>query len=90
MKESVLPRALDDPEQARHAWRRFRRLMRWMWLAAGVCAGGALWWLWASYGPLGWWTIGMTVLGVGGSVAMAGALMGLVFLSSGTGHDSEV
>ena len=64
--------------------------MRWMWLAAAVCAGAAMWWLWSAYGPLGWWTIGMTALGVGGSVAMAGALMGLVFLSSGTGHDSEV
>ena len=28
--------------------------------------------------------------GVGGSVMMAGALMGLVFLSSGTGHDEDV
>ena len=90
MKGSGLPRALDDPEQARYAWRRFRRLMRWMWLAAAASAGGALWWLDASYGPLGWWAIGMTMLGVGGSVGMAGALMGLVFLSSGTGHDSNM
>ena len=65
-------------------------LMRWMGLAAVMCAGGALWWLTTSYGPLGWWTTAMTVLGVGGSVLMAGALMGLVFLSSGTGHDGEV
>ncbi len=84
------PRALDDPDQARHAWRRFRLLMRWMWLAAGTCAGVAVWWLWSAYGPLGWWTIGMTTLGVGGSVGLAGALMGLVFLSSGTGHDSNI
>ena len=90
MKGSGLPHALDDPDQARHAWRRFRMLMRWMWLAAALCAGAALWWLGSAYGPLGWWTVGMTVLGVGGSVALAGALMGLVFLSSGTGHDSNM
>ena len=85
-----LPRALDDPDQARHAWRRFRMLMRWMWFAAALCAAGAIWWLSSSYGPLSWWTIGMAALGVGGSVAMAGALMGLVFLSSGVGHDESV
>ena len=28
--------------------------------------------------------------GVGGSVMLAAALMGLVFLSSGTGHDEDV
>jgi len=28
--------------------------------------------------------------GVGGSVIMAGLLMGLVFLSSGSGHDEDV
>ena len=88
MADSI--RALDNPDQARHAWRRFRMLMRWMGLAAAVCAGGAVWWLWRSYGPRGPWAIGMTALGVGGSVLMAGALMGLVFLSSGTGHDESV
>ena len=84
------PRALDNPDQARHAWRRFRYLMRWMALAAAVCAAAAIWWLSAAYGPLGWWTGAMTALGVGGSVLMASALMGLVFLSSGVGHDESV
>jgi hypothetical protein len=28
--------------------------------------------------------------GVGGSVTMAGLLMGLAFLSSGSGHDEDV
>jgi len=28
--------------------------------------------------------------GVGGSVFLAGALMGLAFLSSGSGHDEDV
>ena len=87
---SPLPRALDDPDQASHAWRRFRLLMRWMLLAAVLCAGAAIWWLDAGYGPLGWWTVAMTILGVVGSVMMAGALMGLIFLSSGTGHDESV
>lgn len=31
-----------------------------------------------------------TALGVGGTMLLAAALMGLVFLSSGTGHDDAV
>lgn len=84
------PRALDDPALAAHAWARFRMLMRWMLLAAALAAAGALWWLRATYGPLHWVTIAATIGGVIGTVMMAAALMGLAFLSSGTGHDENV
>src|SRR3546814_13027184 len=40
--------ALDDPEIARVAWRRFRRIMAWMALTGALCVGAALlflrWW----------------------------------------------
>lgn len=84
------PRILDDPEQSRHAWARFRRIMA-MSVAVGLVASiVAVWLVGRSYGTLGW--IGtLAILGGGtGSVACAGALMGLAFLSSGTGHDETV
>ena len=83
-------RALDDPDQAAHAWARFRLLMAWMTAVAALAAGIAIAWLAAEYGALGWVTIAATIGGVGGSVMMAAALMGLVFLSSGTGHDENL
>jgi hypothetical protein len=81
---------LDDPEYAAFAWARYRRIMAWMGLAsaiAGVIAAVALNYV---YGPLGLIAILAAIGGIGGSVLMAAALMGLVFLSSGTGHDESV
>lgn len=84
------PRALDDPTQAAHAWARFRRILWWMLLAAALAAATAVTWLHAEYGPLNWVTVAATIGGVVGTVMMAAALMGLAFLSSGTGHDDNV
>lgn len=81
---------LDDPAYAAKAWARYRRLLRWMGLASAVCAGLAIWALWHWVGPLPIHMAIATALGVGLSVLMAAALMGLIFLSSGTGHDEAV
>ncbi len=81
---------LDDPAYAAFAWGRYRRLMAWMTLVAAIAAGVALAVLWRALGPLPIHMAIATVLGVGASVMMAAALMGLVFLSSGTGHDEAV
>ena len=81
---------LDDPEAAAFAWARYRRLLAWMALVALAAAMGAdlALWLWLGALPL---HMGIaTFLGVFATVLLAAALMGLVFLSSGTGHDSEV
>ncbi len=81
---------LDDPDYARFAWARFRRIL-WAVTAVGVVAAAlAVWLLGKVYGPLGWVATLATIGGVVGSVAMAGALMGLAFMSSGTGHDEAV
>lgn len=82
--------ALDDPAQAAHAWGRFRGILAWMILVAAVCSAGAIVALAWAHGPLRLVTMLAVLGGVGGSVVMAGALMGLVFLSSGTGHDEDV
>ncbi|MET3438959.1 hypothetical protein [Sphingomonas sp. 1185] len=84
------PSGLDDPEQAAFAWARFRAIMAWMTLAAAVAVCFALVVLAEVYGPLNPVTMLGVVGGIGGMVMLTGALMGLVFLSSGTGHDEEV
>ncbi len=81
---------LDDAEYAAFAWGRFRRLLGWMALAATVCAGVALFALTRIYGPFGWVATLATLIGVWATVMMAAALMGLIFLSSGSGHDEAV
>jgi hypothetical protein len=81
---------LDDPEYAAFAWGRYRRIMAWMALAslaAGIIAAVSLNFF---YGPLPLIAILAAIGGIGGSVLMAAALMGLVFLSSGTGYDETV
>jgi len=81
---------LDDPASAAHAWARYRLILRWMALAtAGIVAAGVAL-LDYLYGPLSLITVLAAIGGFGGTAMMAAALMGLVFLSSGTGHDERV
>lgn len=82
--------SLSDPEYATFAWKRYRRLMAWMSLAAIAAVSAALLYLRASIGPLPWSIILATAAGIGLSVLLAAALMGLIFLSSGTCHDEDV
>lgn len=82
--------SLDDPDYAAFAWRRYRRLLRWMALVAVLCAAAAVAILWQWIGPLPIHAVIATALGVGFTILMGAALMGLVFLSSGTGHDEAV
>jgi hypothetical protein len=83
-------RGLDDPAHAAFAWGRYRRILGWMALVSVACAGAAVWLLWRWIGPLPIHVAIATALGVGLSILMAAALMGLVFMSSGTGHDEMV
>jgi len=91
MEGMTRPRgSLSDPDYAAFAWRRYRRLMAWMTLVAAGAVAGALIYLKMALGTLPWQIALATVAGVGLSVLLAAALMGLVFLSSGTGHDQDV
>jgi len=72
---------LDDPRNRAHAWSRYKRLMKGMalfTLGVVVVVLLAFWWFSA------------TALGIGFMMLLTSALMGLVFLSSGTGHDESV
>ncbi len=76
-----------DYERAAAAWARYRRLMTWMALAAAVSAVPALLYLRLTGGPLPIHMAIAAAAGVGLSVLLGTALMGLVFLSNNSGHD---
>lgn len=87
----VKPSPLDNPDTSATAWARYRRLMRGMTLVSLVAVLTALGWLYFTIGEL--MTIHMVIAtsaGVGLSVMLGAALMGLVFLSSGSGHDEAI
>ena len=81
---------LDDPATAAHAWAHYRRLMRWTALFALVVIAAALGVVYWQTGLVSAHLFIATALGVGFTVLLMSALMGLVFLSSGTGHDESV
>lgn len=81
---------LSDPVSAAHAWARYRWIMRWVIAAAVLSVAAALLWLKAEGSPLTVAVVIATSAGVAFSVLLAGALMGLIFLSSGSGHDEDV
>ncbi|MBA3896806.1 MAG: hypothetical protein H0X36_06660 [Sphingomonadaceae bacterium] len=81
---------LDDPEYARFAWGRYKRLMLWMALASAGATVAALILLRWMIGPIPLYMGVATALGVFLTVLLAAVLMGLVFLSSGSGHDETI
>lgn len=84
------PSPLDDPDYARFAWARYWRLMRWMAgfsIAVTIAALSVFWW------QNGMVSIHFFIATAGAvifSIMLMAALMGLVFLSSGTGHDEAI
>jgi len=81
---------LDDPANAAHAWAHYRRLMRWMVLATFGTVLVAMYLLYRSNGLVSIHLYIATALGIGIMMMLTSALMGLVFLSSGTGHDDAI
>ncbi len=82
--------SLDNPDYAQFAWGRYRKLMIWMAGAAIVTTGLGLWFVSIISGPISWIIILMVSLGIFVTIMLAAALMGLVFLSHGSGHDEAV
>ena len=84
------PSPLEDPDYADFAWARYKRLMIWMVLASVLAT--IFCYLLLQY-LMGEVPLAMGLLAAGGvffSVLLAAALMGLVFLSSGSGHDDVI
>jgi hypothetical protein len=81
---------LDDPINAAFAWARYRRLMRWMAGCAALATISALTILHLRNGPMSIHFYIAAGAGIFVSVLLGAALMGLVFLSAGTGHDDAI
>jgi hypothetical protein len=79
--------AADDP--AASAWRRYKALMSWMILASIASAALALLWLAQTGTEMRLHLVIATIAGVGFSVLVGTALMGLIFFSHHSGHDED-
>jgi hypothetical protein len=77
-------------ETDRRAWAHYRRMLRWTGeLALGVIA--AVWViLYREFGLVSIHLYIASALGLGLTIMLLGALMGLVFLSHNTGHDESI
>lgn len=78
----------DTPDTAPH-WQHFRRLMRWTALAAAISVVLAVTALILGGAPIRLHMLIAVSLGIGVSMLLAGALMGLVFVSARSGHDGD-
>lgn len=88
---AMLPHSpLDDPQAAAFAWARYKRLMRWMVAFTTVVVIASMAVLYRSNGFVSIHFYIATALGVGLAMLLTSALMGLVFLSAGTGHDDSI
>lgn len=81
---------LDDPDYSGFAWSRYWRLMRWMLAAALVVTAVALFAFWWNNGMVSIHFFIATAAAIIGAIMLTAALMGLVFLSSGSGHDEAI
>jgi len=81
---------LDDAEISAHAFARYWRMMRVVAIATTAVIVVVLTGFFWKFGPISIHFYIATGLGIGLSMVLAGALMGLAFLSSGTGHDKAV
>ena len=84
------PSPLDDPEYSSFAWARYWKLMRRMALFTLLCVIISLALLFWKNGFISIHFYIASALGIGFTALLTAALMGLVFLSSGSGHDESI
>lgn len=88
---TVMPNQQSDRSRvSAQAWARFRLLMKVMAVLTVVLVAAACWFFYSQGEPLSLHFYIALALGITGAMFMTGALMGLVFLSSGSGHDESV
>ncbi|RKF19036.1 hypothetical protein D6851_13530 [Altericroceibacterium spongiae] len=87
----MIPKSpLENPLNSAHAWARYKRLMRFMAIFTLVFVLIALSGLYWRFGAISIHFYIATALGITVAMLLMAALMGLVFLSNGTGHDDSV
>lgn len=82
--------ALDDPDYAAFAWARYRKLMLGMVGGSAIAVGLIITYLYLTVPYIPVLILVMIFIGLMFTLMLMAALMGLVFLSSGTGHDEAV
>jgi hypothetical protein len=80
----------DDPVTAAAAWARFRRIMRWMFLVTVTTVIGALSVLYKQEGAVSVHFYIAVAIGMSFAMLLMAGLMGLVFISSRSGHDESL
>lgn len=83
-----VPRVADRPQD--DTWRPLRVMLAWCGGTSAVAVVGVLIWLWATDAVLHLHFVLALAGGITGSLMLAGVLMGLVFVSSRSGHDASV
>ncbi len=86
----IKPSALDDAAYANFAWSRYKRLLSWMAFASLLAVVAGLMWINVMVPNASIHMYIATGLGIFFSVLLSAALMGLVFLSHGSGHDDSI
>lgn len=81
---------LDDPVNAAHAWARYRQIMKLLMAVTIITVAVALGLLFAFNGAISVHYYIAVALGISFTMLLGGGLMGLAFLSNGTGHDESV
>jgi len=81
---------LDDPKYAHFAWGRYKRLMAWMLGFTILVTAIVLGIFYSQYGLISVHFYIATAGAIFALMMLTAALMGLVFLSSGTGHDESI
>lgn len=81
---------LDDPVNAAHAWARYRQIMKILMTVTVITVALALGLLFAFNGAISVHYYIAVALGISFTMLLGGGLMGLAFLSNGTGHDESV
>ncbi|KPP90666.1 MAG: Yip1 domain [Erythrobacteraceae bacterium HL-111] len=81
---------LDNPENAAHAWARYRQIMKLLLVVTIATVTVALALLYAFNGMVSVHYFIAVALGIAFTMLLSGGLMGLAFLSNGTGHDEAV
>jgi len=81
---------LDDPENAAYAWARYRRIMKLLLAVTVATVLVAVGLLYAFNGSISVHFYIAVALGISFTMLLGGGLMGLTFLSNGTGHDESV
>ena len=82
-----LDQRLEDARRTAEAWLRYKKLMGWMAVAAVGAVLLALLYLKLAGGEVRLHMAIATIAGVGFSVLLGTALMGLVYFSNNSGHD---